>query len=227
MHKRCRKKSKENSKKTVASGRPSKEKMEKESTNRGASGGSSDSKSNSKNHGASGESSNPKSKSKTDLNNWIPDSKMFDSVNFGFLKLGSLCNASESFPFSSAYCDVKHITNAKRKRYILNIKQLFSQGFELIEKIRNSENVLDQASSEAKEKLKMFFDNKGKSWIGVAASFVLINYLNFYLYVIEKKSNDCKEFRKNIIEKNQTGKGAFLGNQECRKQQMQSNCLVF
>lgn len=152
-----KKNSKKNSKKTVASGESSKKKKEMQSTNCGASGSSSDSKSNSKKQSDSGESPESKSKCMADFCNWIPGSEMFDSVNFGFLKLGSLCNASESNAFSSAYCNITQITNAKKELYSLNIKKIFSVGFELIEKIRTNKRHLSFKSSMAKQKLRVFF----------------------------------------------------------------------
>lgn len=162
MHKR--KNSKKNSKKTVASvGESSKKKKEKQSKNCGASGRSSDSKFNSKKQSASGESPESKSKCIADFRKWIPDSEMFDSVNFGFLKLGSLCNASENNAFSSAYCNITQIRNAKKGHYSLNIKKIFSVGFELIDKIRTNKEKLNYKSNLAKQKLRYFFEKKGKS----------------------------------------------------------------
>lgn len=151
MHKRNS--SKKNSKKNV-SGKSSKKKKE---------------------NGASGES--PISKS--DFCKWIPDSKMFISVNFGFLKLGSLCNASESNAFSSAYCNITQIRNPKKGLYTMNIKTLFSEGIELIKKIRKNKSGLDSKSNLAKNKLKCFFENKGKRWIREVFCFDQVSKLLF------------------------------------------------
>lgn len=116
-----------------------------------------------KKQSASGESPESKSKCIADFRKWIPDSEMFDSVNFGFLKLGSLCNASENNAFSSAYCNITQIRNAKKGHYSLNIKKIFSVGFELIDKIRTNKEKLNYESNLAKQKLRYFFEKKGKS----------------------------------------------------------------
>lgn len=58
-----------------------------------------------------------------------------ESVKFGFLKLGSLCDASESSAFTSTNCDLKHITNKESKHFTWNFKSLFRVGYALLRKI--------------------------------------------------------------------------------------------
>lgn len=136
--------------------------MNKQPINRGASGETSKTKTEKqpKNLGASGETSESKFDCTNDFYKWIPESKMFDSVNFGFLKLGSLCNASENSAFTSAICNIEHIKNKTREHYSLNIQHLFSKGCGLIKDIQKEEKELDETSSAALNRLKMFFEKK-------------------------------------------------------------------
>lgn len=188
--------------------------MNKQPINRGASGETSKTKTEKqpKNLGASGETSESKFDCTNDFYKWIPESKMFDSVNFGFLKLGSLCNASENSAFTSAICNIEHIKNKTREHYSLNIQHLFSKGCGLIKDIQKEEKELDETSSAALNRLKMFFEKKGKSKI-VVDSFALINYLNFCLDVIKICSMNINAtvLKKILLKKFSRGEGVLLG----------------
>lgn len=83
-------------------------------------------------------------------------------VKFGFLRLGPLCNASESNAFTSAKCNIKNIKNKQHGHYYLDMRTLFERGLELLEKckIKSPERTKDEV--EAIQKLETFFNEKGK-----------------------------------------------------------------
>lgn len=53
--------------------------------------------------------------------------RILESVKFGLLKLGPLCNASESNSFTSARCNMSNIKNGE-KQYFVEFKELFKKG---------------------------------------------------------------------------------------------------
>lgn len=60
-------------------------------------------------------------------------------VKFGFLKLGSLCDASKSRAFTSATCDIEVISkiiNTRERHYSVDFNLLFKRGFKLFEGYR-------------------------------------------------------------------------------------------
>lgn len=57
------------------------------------------------------------------------------SVKFGFLKFGSLCNASDSNAFTSARCEIDNIKNEESEPYTIDFKTLFKLGLDLLEKL--------------------------------------------------------------------------------------------
>lgn len=85
-----------------------------------------------------------------------------DDVKFGFLRLGPLCNASESNAFSSARCNISNIKNKNKGHYSLDIRTLFERGFELLEKYHHKSPKLTSSEAEAIETLEIFFKEKGE-----------------------------------------------------------------
>lgn len=83
------------------------------------------------------------------------------STKFGFLKLGPLCNASESNSFKSAKCHIQNVTNKKNGHYTLDLKRLFQDGCDLLENMENNTSIsLDERKIAAVKALENFFDNK-------------------------------------------------------------------
>lgn len=82
------------------------------------------------------------------------------SVKFGFLELGSLCDASESNAFTSTHCHIKNITNKENKHFTWNFRSLFRVGYDLLRNIEKSENPyvsLPEREIAALIKLETFF----------------------------------------------------------------------
>lgn len=96
---------------------------------------------------------------------YVSDSNSFNFVNFGILKLGPLCNASESFSFTEANCHVKTVKNENNLALILEFNQLFSRGVTLLSDVKNDRRVLDQHEVAAIRILDRYFKEKGKSLI--------------------------------------------------------------
>lgn len=87
------------------------------------------------------------------------------SVKFGFIELGSLCDASESSAFTSTHCHLKHITNKEYKHFTWNFKSLFHVGYALLRKIEKRDNPhlsLPARTIAAITKLETFLEEKGK-----------------------------------------------------------------
>lgn len=88
-----------------------------------------------------------------------------NTVKFGFLKLGQLCNASESNCFTSARCHTQHITNDNGGLFTYNFGKLFQPAMDLLEKLREDEKpLLGESDITAIEKLKKFMKDKGKNF---------------------------------------------------------------
>lgn len=87
------------------------------------------------------------------------------TVKFGFLKLGPLCNASESNSFTSARCHIQHITNDEDELFTFDFKKLFKPAMDLLEKLRQDEKPqLGKSDIAAIKKLKTFMKEKGKDF---------------------------------------------------------------
>lgn len=83
------------------------------------------------------------------------------SVKFGFLKFGSLCNASESNAFTSARCEINNIINKESKTYTLDFETLFKLGLDLLEKLRcEKKPTLGERNTRAIEILEAFIEQK-------------------------------------------------------------------
>lgn len=97
------------------------------------------------------------------------DDSMFESlgsVKFGFLKFGSLCNASESNAFTSARCEINNIINEERKHYTIDFETLFKLGLDLLKKWKlENHPCLDERNTRAINILKEFIEKKGKGFL--------------------------------------------------------------
>lgn len=87
-------------------------------------------------------------------------------VKFVFLRLGSLCNASESNSFTSARCNIEHIKNDQNKLYSLDLRTLFDQGFNTLRKykLQNNSQQLHPNETAAIRRLECFFHDEGKGF---------------------------------------------------------------
>lgn len=100
-----------------------------------------------------------------------PDDRIFEclstlrSVKFGFLKFGSLCNASKSNAFTSARCEINNIINEERKPYTIDFETLFKLGFDLLEKLRREKKPsLGERNTAAIKILDAFIEQKGRGF---------------------------------------------------------------
>lgn len=92
---------------------------------------------------------------------YVSDSDTFDFAKFGFLKLGPLCNASESCSFTEATCNFKTVRNENNLALILEFSQLFSRGITLLNDVKNNKRELEQHELVAIKLLDSFFKDKG------------------------------------------------------------------
>lgn len=89
-----------------------------------------------------------------------------ESVKFGFLELGSHCDASGSEAFGSTHCHFKNITNEKFKHFTWNFTSLFHVGYDLLKYIEQYPDIsltLPISKFEAIRKLEEFLEEKGKN----------------------------------------------------------------
>lgn len=93
---------------------------------------------------------------------YVSNSNSFSFAKFGFLKLGPLCNASESHSFTEANCHVKTVRNENNLALILEFSQLFSRGVMLLSDVKNNRRELDRQEIAAIKILDNFFKEKGK-----------------------------------------------------------------
>lgn len=83
-------------------------------------------------------------------------------VRFGFLQVGSLCNASESNAFTKARCHMTNITNKRNGHYYLEFKELFGPGKKLLEDYKkNPKSRKSLNKTIAIGKLESFLREKG------------------------------------------------------------------
>lgn len=88
-----------------------------------------------------------------------------DTVKFGFLKLGPLCNASESNCFTSARCHTKHIKNGNGELFTFDFRELFKPAMDLLKKLEEDKKPrLGESDIAAIKKLKTFMKDKGKDF---------------------------------------------------------------
>lgn len=93
---------------------------------------------------------------------YVSNSNSFSFAKFGFLKLGPLCNASESHSFTEANCHVKTVRNENNLALILEFSQLFSRGVMLLSDVKNNRRELDRQEIAAIKILDNFFKERGK-----------------------------------------------------------------
>eukprot|EP00105_Crassostrea_gigas_P041002 XP_019925150.1 PREDICTED: uncharacterized protein LOC105333851 [Crassostrea gigas] len=91
---------------------------------------------------------------------YVSNSNSFSFAKFGFLKLGPLCNASESHSFTEANCHVKTVRNENNLALILEFSQLFSRGVMLLSDVKNNRRELDRQEIAAIKILDNFFKEK-------------------------------------------------------------------
>lgn len=96
------------------------------------------------------------------INKFLSPSESIIHVKFVFLRLGSLCNASESNSFTSARCNIEHIKNDQNKLYSLDLRTLFDQGFNMLctYKVQNNSQQLYPNENAAIRRLEFFFATK-------------------------------------------------------------------
>lgn len=100
------------------------------------------------------------------ISNWLSS-----NVYFGFLRLGPLCNASESNAFTSARCNITKIKNTKGKLFSLKFERLFKRGVILLKKYKRQSPALKSAEIEAIQILETFFKEKGKNYAHIKLLF--------------------------------------------------------
>lgn len=85
-------------------------------------------------------------------------------VKFGFLKLGSLCDASKSRAFSSARCDIEIMSKNQSNHYSMDFNLLFNRGFKLFNDYKDKNLDLKDATKYAPiNTLAEFWEKIGKS----------------------------------------------------------------
>lgn len=109
----------------------------------------------------------------------LSESNSCIDVKFGFLKLGLLCNASASYAFTSANCNIENIKH-ERKHYFLSFKKLFHLGLELLRDFTNKTRILEEKENEAIEKLTSFFNDKGRYDLCTDKTYTFINKMFYY-----------------------------------------------
>lgn len=95
------------------------------------------------------------------------ESNLTVDVRFGFLELGSLCNASESNAFTRASCHITNITNERNGHYFLEFIELFRPGLELLEKYKTDRWSPNAREENAIEKLESFLREKGMVYVQI------------------------------------------------------------
>lgn len=100
------------------------------------------------------------------INKFLSPSESIIPVKFVFLRLGSLCNASESNSFTSARCNIEHIKNYQNKLYSSDLRTLFDQDFNMLRtyKVQNNSQQLYPNENAAIRRLEFFFRDKGKGF---------------------------------------------------------------
>lgn len=83
------------------------------------------------------------------------------SVKFGFLRLGPLCNASESNAFTSARCNHSDIKDDSNRKYVIFFKDLFPLAITLLEELKDNRTP-DDSNIAAIKKLELFMTEKDK-----------------------------------------------------------------
>ena len=98
---------------------------------------------------------------------WV--SSMFDAFLrnrtpvFVFLRFGPLCNASRSFSFTNAYCDIEGIkSRSVPGRIAVDMEDLFARGFQVLQSAYAGErNRLSEEEKAALADLENFLLNIG------------------------------------------------------------------
>lgn len=122
------------------------------------------------------------------INKFLSPLESIIPVKFVFLRLGSLCNASEINSFTSARCNIEHIKNDQNKLYSLDLRTLFDQGFNMLRtyKVQNNSQQLYPNENAAIRRLEFFFSRQRLGF--------LYRY-NFYIY-FKNCRNTCTTITK-------------------------------
>lgn len=97
----------------------------------------------------------------------LSESNSTVNVRFGFLELGSLCNASESNAFTKASCHITNITNKRNGHYFLDFRKLFRPGLTLLENYKNDTWRPNARGKKAIEKLELFLRERGMVYVQI------------------------------------------------------------
>lgn len=97
---------------------------------------------------------------KADINKCL---KPLQSIKFGFIELGEQCNASHNRAFTSAWCNPHNIKDTAGKNFTLDSKNLFKEAISLLSKFSKDEHQPDVNFVAAMEKLKTFYNCKGRN----------------------------------------------------------------
>lgn len=82
-----------------------------------------------------------------------------DSVQFGFLRLGKYCNASDSYSFTNATCNIRCIKDERDGvALVRNFDDVFSRGVEVLS---GDTTALKQHDKNAVKILNTFLKEKG------------------------------------------------------------------
>lgn len=86
-----------------------------------------------------------------------------DSVQFGFLRLGKYCNASDCYSFTNATCNVRCIKDEiDGVALVRNFDDVFSRGVEVLKKLKSGDGTaLKQHDKNAVKILNTFLKEKG------------------------------------------------------------------
>ncbi|XP_052691850.1 uncharacterized protein LOC128169833 [Crassostrea angulata] len=85
-----------------------------------------------------------------------------DSVHFGFLRLGKYCNASDSYSFTNATCNIRCIKDERDGvAFVRSFDEVFRRGVEVMNKLNSGDKTgLKQHDKTAVKLLNNFFKEK-------------------------------------------------------------------
>lgn len=86
-----------------------------------------------------------------------------DSVQFGFLRLGKYCNASDSYSFTNATCNICCIKDERDcVAFVRSFDKVFRRGVEVLNKLKGADKTdLEQHDKNAIKILNSFLKEKG------------------------------------------------------------------
>lgn len=86
-----------------------------------------------------------------------------DSVQFGFLRLGKYCNASDSYLFTNATCNICCIKDERDDvAFVRSFDEVFRRGVQVLNKLKSGDTTaLKQHDKNAVKILNTFLKEKG------------------------------------------------------------------